>query len=47
VSQEGLVKAIGLPREHFCMGCLTGVYPLEIPGERCLMDQKKLTEYEG
>jgi len=45
VSHEGLVKAIGIPEEHLCMGCLTGVYPLEIPGEKCFMAQTKLTEY--
>jgi amidophosphoribosyltransferase len=45
VSHEGLVRAIGLPKDHLCMGCLTGVYPLEIPGEKCIMAQTKLTEY--
>lgn len=45
VSHEGLVEAIGLPKEHLCMGCLTGVYPLEIPGEKCIATQTKLTEY--
>jgi amidophosphoribosyltransferase len=45
VSHEGLVEAIGLPKEHLCMGCLTGVYPLEIPGEKCIAAQTKLTEY--
>lgn len=45
VSHEGLVKAIGIPENHLCMGCLTGVYPLEIPGEKCVAAQTKLTEY--
>jgi amidophosphoribosyltransferase len=45
VSHEGLVKAIGIPADHLCMGCLTGVYPLEIPGEKCAAAQTKLTEY--
>ncbi len=45
VSHEGLVKAIGIPENHLCMGCLTGVYPLEIPGEKCMAEQTKLTEY--
>lgn len=45
VSHEGLVEAIGLPKEHLCMGCLTGIYPLEIPGEKCVIAQTKLTEY--
>ncbi len=45
VSHDGLVKAIGIPKEHLCMGCLTGIYPLEIPGERCQVAQTKITEY--
>lgn len=45
VSHAGLVKAIGIPEDHLCMGCLTGVYPLEIPGEKCILEQTKLTEY--
>ncbi len=45
VSHEGLVEAIGIPKEHLCMGCLTGVYPLEIPGEKCIATQTKLSEY--
>jgi amidophosphoribosyltransferase len=24
---EGLVKAIGLPKNELCIGCLTGKYP--------------------
>lgn len=31
LSPEGLVKAIDLPRETFCMACFTGQYPLEVP----------------
>jgi len=45
ISHEGLVKAIGIPRENLCMGCLTGEYPLEIPGEKCFLSQTKITEY--
>lgn len=45
VSHDGLVRAIGIPKENLCMGCLTGVYPLEIPGEQCSEMQKKITEY--
>jgi amidophosphoribosyltransferase len=47
VSHEGLVEAIGIPKEHLCMGCLTGVYPVEIPGEKCVATQTKLSEYLG
>ena len=28
VSNEGLAKAIGLPEENLCMGCLNSVLPL-------------------
>ncbi|GGM72120.1 amidophosphoribosyltransferase [Thermogymnomonas acidicola] len=34
VSIEGLVDAIGFPAESLCLGCLTGKYPVTIPGER-------------
>jgi amidophosphoribosyltransferase len=45
VSLKGLVEAIGIREENLCMGCLTGVYPVEIPGEKCIATQTKLTEY--
>ena len=45
VSHKGLVDAVGIPKENLCMGCLTGVYPVEIPGEKCLAAQTKLSEY--
>ena len=34
ISLEGLVKAIGLNKNDLCLGCLTGEYPVPIPGER-------------
>ena len=27
------------------MGCLTGLYPVEVPGEKCLVEQMRLSEY--
>jgi amidophosphoribosyltransferase len=45
VSHKGLVDAVGIPRENLCMGCLTGLYPVEIPGEKCMAAQTKLSEY--
>lgn len=45
VSHKGLVEAIGIPEENLCMGCLTGIYPVEIPGEKCIGTQTKLSEY--
>jgi len=41
------VDAIGIREENLCMGCLTGVYPVEIPGEKCIATQTKLSEYLG
>ncbi len=34
VSIESLVGAIGIPADDLCLGCLTGVYPLDIKGEK-------------
>jgi len=33
ISLEGLIEAIGIPREDLCLGCLTGKYPVAIDGE--------------
>ena len=45
VSHKGLVDAVGIAKENLCMGCLTGLYPVEIPGEKCMAAQTKLSEY--
>jgi amidophosphoribosyltransferase len=45
ISIEGLVKSIGIPLDDLCAGCLTGMYPVEIPGERCSRRQLKLSEF--
>ena len=29
LSPEGLVEATGLSRDHFCLACFTGEYPIE------------------
>jgi len=34
ISLPGLVAAIDAPAKDLCLGCLTGVYPLELPGEQ-------------
>jgi amidophosphoribosyltransferase len=45
LSIDGLVRAIGLDKEDLCMGCLTEVYPLEIPGEKCQCRQTRLNQF--
>ncbi len=44
LSIDGLIEAIGKPREDLCLGCITGEYPVEIEGER-LRGQKVLDRY--
>ena len=45
LSIDGLVKSIGIPMDDLCLGCLSGIYPVEIPGERCAKRQLKLSEF--
>ncbi|SFM18968.1 amidophosphoribosyltransferase [Methanolobus profundi] len=46
LSVDGLVAAIGIGRDDLCVGCLTGAYPVEIPGESiCQRRQLKLHEF--
>jgi amidophosphoribosyltransferase len=45
ISIEGLVNSIGIPKDDLCLGCLTGAYPVEIPGEQCARRQLKLSEF--
>lgn len=45
VSHSGLVEAVGISEDNLCMGCLNGIYPIEIPGEKCRMAQMKITEF--
>jgi amidophosphoribosyltransferase len=45
VSVEGLVEAVGIPEDDLCLGCLTGVYPVEIPGEECKRCQLTLNHF--
>jgi amidophosphoribosyltransferase len=35
VSLRALLDAIGINDEDLCTGCLTGVYPVSVPGEKC------------
>ncbi len=45
LSIDGLVESIGIPSDDLCLGCLTGVYPVEVPGEQCARRQLKLSEF--
>ena len=31
LSVEGLIEAVGLPKEKLCLACLTGKYPMSVP----------------
>ena len=31
LSVEGLVEAVGLPKDKFCLACFTGNYPVPVP----------------
>jgi amidophosphoribosyltransferase len=33
VSIDALIESVGIGRNNLCTGCLTGCYPVEIPGE--------------
>lgn len=46
LSIEGLIESIGIDVENLCLGCLTGEYPVEIPGEICILHQLKLSQFE-
>jgi amidophosphoribosyltransferase len=46
VSVQGLVEAVGIPEDDLCLGCFTGVYPVEIPGEKCKRHQMTLNQFD-
>ncbi len=33
ISQKGLYEALGFPEDELCTGCITGRYPVPVPGE--------------
>lgn len=45
ISVEGLVDAVGIPADDLCLACLTGVYPIEVPGEICKQRQMTLNQF--
>ncbi len=46
ITLEGLLEAVGKDEKDMCVGCLTGYYPIEVPGERALRRQATLENYE-
>jgi amidophosphoribosyltransferase len=45
LSMDGLIDSVGIAEDNLCLGCLTGKYPVEIPGEMCTARQLKLTHF--
>jgi amidophosphoribosyltransferase len=45
ISRQGLIDAVGIEDQHLCLGCLTGRYPVEIPGEICIARQLRLSHF--
>jgi hypothetical protein len=33
LTRDGLIEAVGQPRDGFCMACFTGDYPMDVPQE--------------
>lgn len=46
LSIEGLMDAVGIAERNLCLGCLTGKYPVEIPGEMSIARQLRLSQFE-
>ena len=32
LSLDGMIKSIGLPKEHLSTSCFTGIYPIDLNG---------------
>ena len=32
--EAGIVKALDFPEDELCLGCVTGTYPVHVPGEK-------------
>jgi len=45
LSLDGLIDSVGIAANNLCLGCLTGKYPVEIPGEECIARQLKLSHF--
>ncbi len=44
ISIQGMIRSLRQAREDLCLGCLTGEYPVKIPGERVRLE-KPLEEF--
>jgi amidophosphoribosyltransferase len=47
LSIEGLMRALECDKSDMCVGCLTGEYPVEIPGENCRKKQTRLDDFNS
>jgi len=45
ISIKGLIKSIGIDESNLCVGCLTGKYRVDIPGEECMQKQMKFDNF--
>lgn len=45
VSITGLVESIGKPENSLCLGCLTGMYPTQVPSQAKTVRQKELESF--
>ncbi len=45
LSLEGLIESVGLKENELCLACLTDLYPVSIPGEKCVQHQSSLVEF--
>lgn len=47
LSIDGLMRALECDKNDMCIGCLTGEYPVEIPGENCRRKQMRLDDFNN
>jgi len=47
LSIDGLMRALECDKSDMCLGCLTGEYPVEIPGENCTRKQTRLDDFDN
>jgi amidophosphoribosyltransferase len=47
LSIDGLMRALECNKNDMCTGCLTGEYPVEIPGENCRKKQTRLDHFNN